>query len=39
MEYAEMINLSHNAPNQSIEFRTKIWVEINDEFIMLINLI
>ena len=39
MEYQEMINLSHNTPNQSTEFRTKIWVEINDEFIMLINLI
>ena len=32
MEYQEMINLLDNTLNQSSKFRTKNWVEINDEF-------
>ena len=31
MEYQKIINLSENAPNQPTKFRTKKWVEINDE--------
>ena len=31
MEYQKMINLSDNTTNQSSEFRTRNWVEINDE--------
>ena len=31
MEYQKMINLLDNAPNQPTKFRTKIWVEINDQ--------
>ena len=31
MEYQKIINLLDNAPNQPSKFRTKNWVEINDE--------
>ena len=31
MEYQKIINLLDNTPNQSREFRTKSWVEINDK--------
>ena len=31
MEYQKIMNLLDNIPNQSIKFRTKNWVEINDE--------
>ena len=31
MEYQKIINLSDNTRNQPSEFRTKRWVEINDE--------
>ena len=31
MEYRKIINFLENAPNQPIKFRTKHWVEINDD--------
>ena len=31
MEYQKIISLLVNTPNQSTKFRTKKWVEINDE--------
>ena len=31
MEYQKIINLLYNAPNQPSKFKTKNWVEINDE--------
>ena len=31
MEYQKVVNLQDNIPNQPSKFRTKIWVEINDE--------
>ena len=31
MEYQKMINLLGNTPNQGSKFKTKNWVEINDE--------
>ena len=31
MEYQQIINLLDNTPNQPTKFRTKNWVEINDE--------
>ena len=31
MEYQKIINLLDNAPNQPTKFRTKNWVEINDD--------
>ena len=31
MEYQKIINLLDNTPNQSAKFRTKYWVEINDD--------
>ena len=31
MEYLKIINLLNNTPNQPTKFRTKNWVEINDE--------
>ena len=31
MEYQKIINLLGNTPNQPTEFRTKHWVEINDD--------
>ena len=31
MEYQKIINLFDNMPDQSHKFRTKNWVEINDE--------
>ena len=31
MEYKKIINLLDNTPNQPTKFRTKNWVEINDE--------
>ena len=31
MEYQKIINLLDNTPNQPIKFRTKNWVEINDD--------
>ena len=31
MEYQKIINLLYNTTNQLSKFRTRIWVEINDE--------
>ena len=31
MKYLKMINLLENTPNQPTKFRTKNWVEINDD--------
>ena len=31
MEYEEIINLLDNTPNQPSKFRTKNWIEINDD--------
>ena len=31
MEYQKVIYLLDNAPNQASKFKTKHWVEINDE--------
>ena len=31
MEYKKIMNLLDNTPNQPIKFRTKTWVEINDD--------
>ena len=31
MEYQKIIYLLHNTSSQAIKFRTKNWVEINDE--------
>ena len=31
MEYQKIINLLENTPNQLSKFRTKNWVEVNDE--------
>ena len=31
MEYQKIINLLDNTPNQPFKFRTKNWVEINDD--------
>ena len=31
MEYQKIINLLHNTSNQPSKFRTKNWVEVNDE--------
>ena len=31
MEYQKIINLLDNIPNQPSKFRTKNWIEINDE--------
>ena len=31
MEFQKIINLLDNTPNQPSEFKTKNWVEINDE--------
>ena len=31
MEYQKIIKLLYNAPNQPTKFKTKNWVEINDE--------
>ena len=31
MEYQKIINLSENTPNQLSKFKTKNWVNINDE--------
>ena len=31
MEYRKIINLLDNAPNRSTKFKTKDWVEINDD--------
>ena len=31
MEYQKIINLLENRPNQPSKFRTKSWVEVNDE--------
>ena len=31
MEYRKIINLLGNTPNQPTKFRTKIWVEVNNE--------
>ena len=30
MEYQKIINLSENTPNQPTTFRTKNWIQIND---------
>ena len=31
MEYQKIINLLGNTPNQPTKFRTRYWVEINDD--------
>ena len=31
MKYRKIINLLENTPNQSSKFRTKNWVQINDD--------
>ena len=31
MEYQKMINLLYKTPNQPTKFRTRSWVEINDD--------
>ena len=31
MEYQKIINLFDNTPNQATKFRTKNWVEINND--------
>ena len=31
MEYQKIINLLENTPNQPSAFRTKNWVEVNDD--------
>ena len=31
MEYQKIINMFHNTTNQPTKFRTKNWVEINDD--------
>ena len=31
MEYPKIINLLDNTPNQQTKFRTKNWVELNDD--------
>ena len=31
MEYQKIINLLDNTPNQPYKFRTKNWIEINDD--------
>ena len=31
MKYQKIINLLHNSSNQPSKFRTKNWVEINDD--------
>ena len=31
MEYQKITNLLDNTPNQTTKFKTKNWVEINDE--------
>ena len=31
MEYQKIINLLENAPNQPSQFRTKNWIEMNDD--------
>ena len=31
MEYQKIINLFENTPNKPSKFRTKSWVEVNDE--------
>ena len=31
MEYQKIINFLNNTPNQPTKFRTKKWIEINDE--------
>ena len=31
MEYQKIINLLENTPNQPNKFKTKSWVEVNDE--------
>ena len=31
MEYQKTINLLESTPNQPSKFRTKTWVEVNDE--------
>ena len=31
MQYQKIINLLDNTPNQSTKFKTKNWIEINDD--------
>ena len=31
MEYQKIINLLNNTPNQPAKFRTRNWIEINDD--------
>ena len=37
MKYQKIINLFDNTPNQSSKFKTKNWVDINDESYGLCN--
>ena len=37
MEYEKIINLLGNTPNKSSKFKTKNWVEINDELRRMYN--
>ena len=37
MEYEKIINLLDNTPNKSSKFKTKNWVEINDELRRMYN--
>ena len=37
MEYQKIINLLCNTPNQPTKFRTKNWIEINDESSLMHN--
>ena len=32
MEYQKMVNLYDNTPSQTLKYRTKNWVEINDDW-------
>ena len=37
MEYQKMINLLENTPNQPSKFRTKNWININDDLRRMYN--
>ena len=37
MEYQKMINLLENTPNQPSKFRTKNWININDDLHRMYN--
>ena len=38
MEYQKIINLLENTPNQPTKFKTKYWVEINDDALGMYNI-